>query len=180
MQLHYAGRSGPEMAFRDRLIREFGSTLTVYRSADDERMEIERILSTAPVDAFIYVCGPGRLIDAVIHAASVLGIGPDRIRVERFAVSVGSNAKPIQIELRRSGKELRVASDKSILDAMLDAGVDAPFSCRAGNCRTCAVEVLDGEPEHLDTVLSISEREVHRLMCPCVSRASSDRLVLDI
>jgi len=180
MQLHYAGRSGPEMAFRDRLIREFGSALTVYRSTEGERMEIERILSTAPDDALIYVCGPGRLIDAVIRHGSELGIESNRIRVERFAATVGSDAKPIQLELRRSGKKLRVARDQSILDAMLEAGVDAPFSCRAGNCRTCAVEVLDGEAEHLDTVLSTSEREEQQLMCPCVSRATSDRLVLDI
>ena len=168
------------MAFRDRLIREFGSALTVYRSADDEHMEIDRILSNAPDDALIYVCGPGRLIDAVICHASELGIDSNRIRVERFAVTAGSHAKPIQLELRRSKKELLVASDESILDVMLKAGINAPYSCRTGNCRTCTVKVLDGEAEHHDTALSSSERKEKQLMCPCVSRAMSDRLVLDI
>jgi hypothetical protein len=180
MHLHYAGRSGPEMAFRDRLTREFGSALTVYRSADGGRMEIERILATAPDDALIYVCGPGRLIEGVIRHASRLGIDAKRIRVERFVTTVSADAKLIQLELRRSGMVLRVARDQSILDALLAAGIDAPFGCRNGSCRTCVVKVLGGEPEHRDSVLSTSDREEQQLMCPCVSRARSDRLALDI
>ncbi len=179
MRLHYAGRSGPEMAFRDRLLREFANELTIYRSADGERMDVEPILSAAPDDALFYVCGPGRLIDAVTSAAAALNIDPERIRVERFAPAVSSDSRPIQVELRRSGKQLQVAADQSILDAMLEAGVDAPFSCRVGNCKTCAVKVLAGEPDHRDSALSAAEREDYRLMCPCVSRASA-HLALDI
>ncbi len=180
MQLHYAGRSGPEMAFRDRLLREFDNTLTVYRSADGERMNIEGILSAAPDDAVFYVCGPGRLINAVTRVASALNIDLDRIRFERFAAMINPGSRPIQVELCRSGKQLQVAADQSILDAMLEAGVDAPFSCRAGNCKSCAVKVLAGEPEHRDSALSVVEREDGHMMCPCVSRATSDHLALDI
>ncbi|TDJ25609.1 MAG: 2Fe-2S iron-sulfur cluster binding domain-containing protein, partial [Gammaproteobacteria bacterium] len=53
-------------------------------------------------------------------------------------------------------------------------------SCKAGNCKSCAVKVLSGEPDHRDSALSTLEREEQRLMCPCVSRATGDHLVLDI
>jgi ferredoxin-NADP reductase/predicted pyridoxine 5'-phosphate oxidase superfamily flavin-nucleotide-binding protein len=180
MQMHYAAHSSREMAFRDRLLREFCSDLTLYRSDEAERMDIKRILSDAPDDAVFYICGPGRLIDAVIQAADILRIDPQRIRFERFAVTADSNANPIEVELRQSGKQLNVPADKSILDAMLEAGVDAPFGCRTGNCRSCAVKVLEGHPDHRDAALTTAEREDERLMCPCVSRATGDRLVIDI
>jgi len=180
MQLHYAGRNTMEMAFRDRLLREFCQDLTLYRSDDAERMNIERILAGAPDDAVFYICGPDRLIDAVSTAADELGINPTRIRFERFAATVDPGAKPIEVELQKSGKKIQVAADKSILDAMLEAGVDAPFGCRTGTCKSCAVKVLAGQPDHKDVVLTSTEREVKRLMCPCVSRATSNQLVIDI
>ena len=63
---------------------------------------------------------------------------------------------------------------------MLDAGIEAPYSCRSGSCRTCTVKLLDGEPDHRDSALSEAEREQDRLFCPCVSRAQGDSLVLDL
>jgi ferredoxin-NADP reductase len=179
-QFHYAGRSKPEMAFRDRLQREFGDDLTIYSSADGERMDIARVLSSMPVEAIIYVCGPGGLIDAVARVATELNVDPERVRFERFVATVAANARPIQVELRRSGKQIEVAVDQTILDAMLDAGIDSPYSCKAGNCKSCVVKVLDGEPEHMDSALSVAEREDYQLMCPCVSRARGDHLALDI
>lgn len=59
MQLHYAGSSGPELAFRDELRREFDAAVTIYRSADGERIDIERILSAAPDDAIFYAADLG-------------------------------------------------------------------------------------------------------------------------
>lgn len=180
LQVHYAGRSAQEMAFRDRLQREFTAQITLYRGDEGERLNVEAVLSSAPADALFYVCGPARMIDAVSRAAAALHIEPQRVRAERFEAVIDGNARPIALELRRSGRQLTVAADQSILDAMLAAGIDAPFGCRAGQCRSCAVEVLAGEPEHRDSALSAVERENEHLMCPCVSRAKGGHLVLDI
>jgi len=180
LQIHYAARSHRDMAFGDRLQREFGDDIKLYSSADGERIDVRQILSTAPIDAIFYICGPERLIDTVSSAATKLGIDAQRIRYERFAAAPITDAKPVQVELRRSGKQIEVAADQSILDAMLDAGIDALYSCRSGSCRTCAVKLLDGEPDHRDTALSEGEHEQDKLFCPCVSRAQGDSLVLDI
>jgi len=179
-QFHYAGRSKPEMAFRDRLQREFGNDLTIYSAADEERLDIAQVLSCMPDEAIVYVCGPGGLIDAVVNVAAELNIDPKRVRFERFVATVAADARPIQVELRRSGRQIEVAADQTILDAMLDAGVDSPYSCKAGNCKSCAVKVLDGEPDHMDSALSTAEKEDYSLMCPCVSRAKGEHLSLDI
>lgn len=179
-QLHYAGRNDHDMAFRDRLLREFGEQISVYRSEQNERLDVSVVLSAAPEKSVIYVCGPGRLIDAVVDAARALNIASERIHFERFSTEHPVNDSPVTVELVRSKLTIEVGADKSILDAMLEAGIDAPFSCGTGNCKTCAVKVLAGDPEHRDSALTDLEREQSQLMCPCISRATSEKLILDI
>ncbi len=178
--IHYAGRSQKEMAFRDQLKQQHGKRLFEYSSADKQRMDITAILTDAPADALIYVCGPGGLLSAVSRAGETLDIAVDRIRFERFATAIASDAKPVMVKLQRSDKQLQVRADQTILDAMLDAGVAAPYSCKTGICKTCVVTVLDGTPEHQDTVLTDAEKTDSKLMCPCVSRATTENLTLDI
>jgi hypothetical protein len=168
------------MAFGDRLQREFGDDIRLYSSADGEHIDIEQLLAAAPANALFYICGPERLIDAGNAAATVLNIDANRIHYERFSAVTITNSKPIQLELRRSGKQIEVAANQSILDAMLDAGANVAYSCRTGSCKTCVVKLLDGEPDHRDIALSTVEREQDQLFCPCVSRAQGDRLLLDI
>jgi ferredoxin-NADP reductase len=179
-QLHYAARSRAEAAYRDELAHELGDGLHLYAAADGRRIDIEALLAAAPPDAMFYVCGPHRLLEAVARGAENAGIDAARIRVERFAAAIAADARAVEVELRRSGRTLRVAGDQTILDAALAAGVEAPYACRAGNCRTCAVRVLEGEPDHRDAALSPADREQRRLMCPCVSRAKGERLVIDL
>ena len=80
--------------------------------------------------------------------------------------------------MQRSGREIEVAADQTMLDALLAAGVEARHSCRVGNCRSCAIEVAAGVVEHRDSALSPAEQESQ--MCPCVSRAAGDRLVVNL
>lgn len=180
-QLHYAGRSPREMAYLDALQRELGHAIDVYPS-DVRPLDLNEIVSGAPANARFYVCGPQRLLAGLMDRASALGIPPDRVHVERFAIPepVGTGvAQPLEVELRRSGVTLAVRADQSILDAVEQAGVPVQSDCRVGNCGSCVVKVLEGEPVHADNTLTERERSQGRF-CPCVSRASSQRLVLDL
>lgn len=85
-----------------------------------------------------------------------------------------------EVHLARKGITVFVNSDESILDALLFAGVQAPYLCMEGNCSTCQVSVLDGIPEHRDTVLTLEQREAQNVMMICCSRSHSPRLVLDL
>ena len=49
-----------------------------------------------------------------------------------------------------------------------------------GTCGTCEVPVLDGEPDHRDSVLNEDERRANDCMMICVSRSRTPRLVLDL
>jgi vanillate O-demethylase ferredoxin subunit len=108
---------------------------------------------------------------------------PKRVHLERFSaadvpVSVGGSV--FEVTLARSDRTIQVPADKSILDVLLDEGVDVPFSCMDGVCGSCKVQVLEGMPDHRDIVLDAEERAVNRTMMVCCSRAFSERLVLNI
>ena len=180
-ELHYAGRSAREMAYRDGLARRLGPALRLYCSDTGPRLDLGAVVASAPPDALFYVCGPARLIDAVRAAADRAGVAAERVRLERFIPAPpATENRPVRVTLARSGKTIEVPATRSILDAVLAAGSDAPYACRAGICRTCAVRVLSGEPEHRDAVLSERDRASAGLMCICVSRATSSELVLDL
>ena len=103
--------------------------------------------------------------------------------MERFAgageaIRVGGS--DFDIELARSDRTFHVPADKSILDVLLDEGVEVDFSCMDGVCGSCKVQVLEGMPDHRDVVLGADERAANASMMVCCSRALSERLVLDL
>ncbi|MEQ1776203.1 MAG: 2Fe-2S iron-sulfur cluster-binding protein [Burkholderiales bacterium] len=182
--LHYAVRARREAAYLNQapeLAQALGATLHIYAADEQQRLDVAAVVANAAPDSVFYVCGPARLIDAVREAAAASGMPADRVRYERFAAAPASSpSRAINVTLQRSGKNLTVTPDQSILEAVEAAGVPVTAGCRAGNCRTCAVNVVAGAPEHRDTALSDAERSEMGLMCICVSRAQGDTLTLDL
>jgi ferredoxin len=84
------------------------------------------------------------------------------------------------VELARSGVGFEVSADQSILDAIIDHQVFLPSSCGEGTCGTCEVAVLSGRPDHRDALIDRADPDADETMMVCVSRALSDRLVLDL
>jgi len=181
LSLHYAARSFRDAALAQPLKAMFGNAMTLYLDDAGDKLDVSSIVSQASINSIFYVCGPGTLIDAVRTVARNAGISEDHVRFERFAASPTQvSDKAVRVILQRSSRVVEVSASQSILDAVQAVGVDAPAACRAGNCGTCAVKVLSGEPDHRDSSLSIVEREQAGLMCICVSRATSSTLTLDL
>lgn len=141
-------------------------------------------LAGAAPGAHLYCCGPEGLMNAVGAAAGVVGIDKAATHFERFAppepATPAAPAGTFTVVLHRSGQRIEVAPRQSLLDALEDANVSVPFSCREGMCRSCEVSLLEGEADHRDFVLSDEERDSHACILPCVSRARSAVLVLDL
>lgn len=125
-----------------------------------------------PEGAVVYCCGPEGLMTAVEERFP-------HVRVERFAPRVSADGNhEFDIELRRSGRTLTVPADSTVLAAVRRELPDTAYSCEQGFCGTCQQRVLEGEIDHRDELLTDAER--HESMLICVSRARSDRLVLDM
>ena len=108
----------------------------------------------------------------------------DTLQVERFKAKARlepeGGERPLEVICHRSGATVPVPSDCSMLDALEAAGISVASSCRDGICGTCETRVLEGVPDHRDSLLSAAERAAGKTMMVCVSRAKSERLVLDL
>ncbi|MGH3170690.1 MAG: flavin reductase family protein, partial [Trebonia sp.] len=131
--------------------------------------------------AAVYCCGPNSLLDRVVEVCEAAGI---RCETEHFDAATpqpdGAAGAEVELELRRSGLTVLAGPEKTLLQAIRDAGVEIESDCEEGYCGTCETAVLDGVPDHRDVVLSKAERAAGRTLMPCVSRACGRRLVLDL
>lgn len=159
--------------------------LHVDEEADGALPDLRAWIESSADGAHIYCCGPAGLMDGVALACTEARIAKDRTHFERFAAPPASTAsvteeRAFSVRLNRSGRQIHVAPDQSLLDALEAAKVSLPYSCREGLCRSCEVPLLEGQADHRDFVLSEEERTAHRCILPCVSRACSSELVLDL
>lgn len=129
-----------------------------------------------------YACGPAPMLDGFTRAAQALGYADAHI--ERFSaveVAAASDAREsYTVELRRSGKTLTVSPGMSLLAALRAELVPVEFSCEEGICGACETRVIEGTPDHRDSVLSPAEHAAGKSMMVCVSGCKSARLVLDL
>ncbi|MGQ7934992.1 PDR/VanB family oxidoreductase [Paraburkholderia sp. D1E] len=181
-RLHYASRSPETMAYRTGVSQLCGEQASLYFDYGDptQGMPLADVIGQPVPNRHLYVCGPRPLIDAVIAIARAQQWPPGHVHFELFGAPLPQTGdRPCRVVLQRSGVTLDVPAEKSILDAMIDAGLDPMFDCRRGECSVCAVRVLSGTPEHRDYALSDDDRDQAHLMCVCVSRAREGELVLD-
>jgi len=177
--LLYGGRSLASMAFLSEL--EGNPNVTVVPEDKMGLLDLVTALARASDDTHVYCCGPEPLLHAVEDASADWPQGA--LHVERFKARddlPDDDGREFEVVLRRSGMTLRVPPGQSILDAVAEAGVAVPSACREGTCGTCETAVLEGEPEHRDSVLTPTEQKVNDCVMICCSRARSERLVLDL
>lgn len=179
-QIHYCARTRDAASFIEDLDHGSGRVKLFF---DDEnagrRLDMTRIVSDAPPDSHFYCCGPRGMLE--LFETATADVDEERIHFEAFApIAEAATAGGFEVELARSQVRVSVLPGQSILEAISDAGIDVPFSCREGTCGTCETAVLAGEPDHRDNVLTASERASNKTMMICCSGSKSARLVLDL
>lgn len=105
----------------------------------------------------VHICGPQPFMTAVIAAIQAAGAAEDHIHVERFLtldndpfaeidtiVEESADSTAVTVTLDGETRQLAWPRTTHLLDVLLAAGLDAPFSCRAGQCSACACRVLSG------------------------------------
>jgi ring-1,2-phenylacetyl-CoA epoxidase subunit PaaE len=128
------------------------------RETCDEAIE-HLVDDVAAIDAW-FICGPGPMMDAAEAALTDRGVAKDRIHIERFLAgrpSAALAAQMAQLQEKAAGLTLSVTLDgrtrkvefteANILDSAREAGLPAPFACKAGVCATCRAKVTKGKVE---------------------------------
>ncbi|MGW2570045.1 PDR/VanB family oxidoreductase [Streptomyces sp. NPDC001537] len=179
-RLLYGGRTRTSMAFLDRLAPH-GDRVLVRPQDEYGLLDLATFVGVPQEGTLVHACGPEPLLRAVQEQCATWP--PGTLGVERFApvgTAATGPAGAFELELARSGLTLTVAPDRSVLETVEEAGVAVEFSCREGTCGTCETDVLDGTPDHRDSLLSEDERAAGDTMLICVSRSCGPRLVLDL
>jgi vanillate O-demethylase ferredoxin subunit len=184
-EMHYCTRSRDRTAFHGRIQQSSFAPKVQFHFDDgvaQQKLDISTLLHSRLPGTHLYVCGPKGFMDAVLDTARVKGWPDDHLHYEFFSAEpVKSDSdRSFEVKLASSGKLVVVPKDKTVVQALADAGVEVQTSCEQGVCGTCLTRVLEGEPDHRDMYLTPEEQAVNDQFLPCCSRAKSARLVLDV
>lgn len=180
-KLLYLGRERGRLPFQEELPALYGDNVEVHVSGTSGRRNIRAWLDNLPDEALIYACGPEPLLNAAESLRS--SFSPPQVRTERFSAKAqteASSAEPYEVVLEATGRTVQAQAHQTIAEALHSAGIDIVTSCGQGVCGTCETTVLDGQPDHRDSILEADEREDNTCVFPCVSRSTSRRLVMDL
>jgi phthalate 4,5-dioxygenase reductase subunit len=179
-KLVYLTRHRASTAFADVLATPpFASATTLHHDEGDPAQAFDLWpLLEKPAAAHIYCCGPRSLMDAVRDMSGHWPSGS--VHFESFGVDAAlrRHDAAFDVHLARSGRDLQVRADQSLLEALREHGVSVRSSCEAGSCGSCRTGLVAGDVEHRDFVLGEDERASQIMVC--CSRARSGALTLDL
>jgi len=199
--LVYANRDEESVIFRDELItleKQYADRLVVVHVLERvqglPRPELLRALAGPLTDRAVFMCGPAPFMDVVTEAVLEVGVPASQVHHEKFlslatdpftdvAVELDATGPTSTVEVSLDGTTTTLAWPKSntLLDVLLDSGIQAPYSCREGNCSACACIVLEGEVEMLrNEVLEPADiADGIVLGCQAVPRSDQVRITYD-
>jgi ferredoxin-NADP reductase len=179
--LHYACRSRADATFLNELQEVAGASFHFDDESEGRFLDVASIVAAASKDAHLYCCGPTPMLSA-FEAAS-RDWPRAQIHVEYFTPkqeSAKAKKGGFTVELARSGQEFFIPEGRSILEVLLDEGVDVDYSCELGICGACEQRIISGIAEHHDSILSEEEQAENKRVMICCASSKSERLVLDM
>ena len=153
----------------------------IYSEVEDGMIDLASLLDSPRTDTLVYCCGPEALLAAVESGCASWPSGS--LRVGRFAaapVTSTESDESFEVEFAQSGVTAVVEPGRSIVEVAEEHGIPVITSCEEGVCGTCWTKVLEGLPDHRDSVLSDEEKTSGDTMMICVSRCLSASLRLDL
>ena len=157
----------------------------------DRVKEIASALNLTKGDEY-FICGPTPMMENIKQALEGLSIAKEKIHIEYFSAVVDAVAKAENVATGGSvNSEVKVVQygiettmtlntdGLSILDAAIEAGVDAPFSCKGAVCCTCRAKVLEGKVK-MDANYALTEAEVEEgFVLTCQAHPLTANVVID-
>ncbi|WP_009478339.1 PDR/VanB family oxidoreductase [Rhodococcus sp. JVH1] len=189
--LNYFARSPAHVVFADEWAdQDFSEHVRILLGLDSEgvRTELDKLARNSDISSHLYVCGPGGFMTTTLSCFKDAGFADAQLHFEKFApddtmadrTPTGQPQGSFVVRAQHSGVETEVREDESIVEALARCGLEVPVSCEQGICGTCVSGVLSGTPDHRDDYLTDDEKAADSQMCVCVSRSTSDVLVLDL
>ncbi|MBJ7554856.1 flavin reductase family protein [Marinomonas spartinae] len=182
VDFHYFSTNMQQAIYAPELAELFGERLFLH-TKDSPSISLSKLLGKLTLSDRIHLCGPPRLLKAVFEYCDNEQFPRNNIAFELFTPSSSSKGEKepsYEVEAVQSGIIFRVLPDQTLLDALEKAGLDPLYDCRRGECGLCALQVIEGEIDHRDFIMTKQEAELGQVIYPCVSRAKGMRLKLEI
>jgi ferredoxin-NADP reductase len=181
LRVLYAARRREDLALADELARHLGGRLELFIGREGQRIDIAAEIARLDPRGELYVCGPLGMLEAARHRWHEAGRPPAQLRYETFGSGGAVAAAPFKVSIPRLGLEIDVPANRSMLEALEDAGVEMIFGCRRGECGLCALPILraPAEVDHRDVFFSAEEKATNRKLCTCVSRIAGGCITVD-
>jgi 3-ketosteroid 9alpha-monooxygenase subunit B len=138
-----------------------------------------------------FMCGPKPFMDAVHQALAAAGVPRGRTHAEVFTSLAGDpfaevTAPPLpidaedairaEIELDGQVHTLRWPRKQTLVEVLLAQGIDVPYSCREGQCGSCACTLVTGNVEMANATILEAEDLEAGLILGCQARPVSDEV----
>jgi vanillate O-demethylase ferredoxin subunit len=177
----YCARSRDELALLPELSAICGDALSLFVSDEGPRLDFANEIASLREDGQLYLCGPMRMLDAARREWERAGRKPQNLRYETFGSSGRFATQAFTVRTWPEGLDVVVPENKTMLDALTEAGIDVMSDCKRGECGLCVLNVLEasGAIDHRDVFFSEHERTQNNKICACVSRSAGGVLVVD-
>ncbi len=151
-------------------------------------------LSQHWTDRRAYICGPKPFMDAIHESLATAGASRSKIHSEIFVSLTGDPFAPVveelseldgpapasvEVEMDGESHEMIWPRSSTLVDVMLSKDLDVPYSCREGECGSCACRVLDGEVEMGNSSILDPADIAEGYILACQARPVSDRLKIE-
>lgn len=136
-----------------------------------------------------YLCGPEEMIRTTQKTLLECGLEERQIHFELFTTADNNQKSDekatakgmthLTVWLDEESYQLDIPQNHSVLESVLEAGIDAPFSCQGGVCSTCIARIKEGSAQMLKNTILTDSELAEGLTLTCQARPTSDKLVID-
>jgi ring-1,2-phenylacetyl-CoA epoxidase subunit PaaE len=134
-----------------------------------------------------YLCGPLAMIETVTAALKNNGVPDDKILHELFTEperdeqgSAAPNGQThLEITLDDAVHTLEMDRQTIVLDAIIKAKIDAPYSCQGGVCSTCIARVTEGKASMVKNQILTESELAEGFILTCQAHAETAVLKID-
>jgi vanillate O-demethylase ferredoxin subunit len=177
----YACRRRQDQALADDLRAGIGERLQMRIDEVGERVHLATEIGQLSPEGELYVCGPIGMLEAAKQAWAQSGRPIEHLRFETFGNTGRFASEPFTVKIPRLGREIEVAQNVNMLEALEAAGIEMIFDCRRGECGLCALPILsvEGTVDHRDVFFSDAEKAANGKLCTCVSRVVGGSVTVD-
>ena len=166
--VHYSCRSRQNAGFLSMLDAvPWRDKLHLHFSDEGSRADLPTLFAQSGEGAHVYCCGPDAYMTAVMDAAEAAGIVEDNRHLEYFSVPELPEYENHEFTLRlgKSGQDITVPADKTAADQLNANGFNVDVKCSDGICGVCKCNLISGDVEHRDFVLSNAQRKTTIILC---------------